>query len=95
MQGGKASSEHLIGLNYKQKMEGLAPKETDRSFPEDGVIKNFLGIIFSQSSANMKGQKVFFPRVAISCIGADSQFDSCSSLSCLPEDAVHTLINQS
>ena len=27
--------------------------------------------------------------------GADSQFDSCSSLSCLPLDAVHTLINQS
>ena len=53
-------------LNLKQKSEGLAPKETDRSFPEDGVIKNFLGIIFSQSSANMKGQKVFFPRVAIS-----------------------------
>ena len=55
-----------MGLNYKLKSEGLAPKETDRSFPEYGVIKNFLCIIFSQSSANMKGQKVFFPRVAIS-----------------------------
>ena len=66
MQGGKASSAHLMGLNFKQKLEGLTPKETDGSFPEYGVIKNFLGIIFSQSSANMKGQKVFFPRVAIS-----------------------------
>ena len=28
-----------MGLNYKQKSEGLAPKETDRSFPEYGVIK--------------------------------------------------------
>ena len=55
-----------MGLNYKQKSEGLTPKETDRSFPEYGVIKNFLGIIFSQSSANMKGYMVFFPRVAIS-----------------------------
>ena len=55
-----------MGLNFKQKLEGLTPKETNRSFPEDGVIKNFLCIIFSQSSANMKGQKVFFPRVAIS-----------------------------
>ncbi len=55
-----------MGLNYKQKLKGLAPKETDGSFPEYGVIKNFLCIIFSQSSANMKGQKVFFPRVAIS-----------------------------
>ena len=66
MQGVKASLAHLMGLNFKQKLEGLAPKETDGSFPEYGVIKNFLGIIFSQSSANMKGQKVFFPRVAIS-----------------------------
>ena len=40
MRGGKASSEHLMGLNFKQKPEGLAPKETDGSFPEDGVIKN-------------------------------------------------------
>ena len=55
-----------MGLNYKQKLKGLAPKETDGSFSEYGVIKNFLCIIFSQSSANMKGQKVFFPRVAIS-----------------------------
>ena len=61
MRGGKASSEHLMGLNCKQKSEGLPPKETDRSFPEYGVIKNFLGIIFSQSSANMKRAKGVLP----------------------------------
>ena len=30
-----------MGLNFKQKLEGLTPKETDRSFPEYGVIKKF------------------------------------------------------